>query len=280
MEANRNWISRRNSYSWLTNAQLSNNTDYCLRLPHCSITDCVYIRFVECKPKLPHGHNNWSCQLVNSIAHNMGCADNCSTEVSTVKSQKTPWSTDSYVTMLTDVISWHSAVSPQYRCHVVPWHSAVSPSTDAMLSLDILQYHPSTNCTYFEGPLKYNSMTLHTISGPSMQFKNLKCNFRTLYGISEPYTQFQDINCNFKTQTCNFRTLQQVSMLLIVSVENRERYGCVMVCSGIIIIVWLKSARTFEILTRNAHAQRNKGSHRSFLLLNLQLKQCSTEPYG
>jgi hypothetical protein len=67
----------------------------------------------------------------------------------------------------------------------------------------------------------------------------------------------------FKDLKRNCRTLQHVSMLLITSVENRERYGCVMACSGITIIVWLKSAQTFEILTRNAQAHRNKDGHKS-----------------
>jgi len=112
-------------------------------------------------PKLSHRHYNCSCQLVSSTAHNMGCADNCSTKVTTVKYQKKPWSTDSYGTTLTDCMS----------------------------SLDILQYYPFTNCTYFEGPLLYNSKTLQTISGPSMKFKDLKYNFRTLYAISGTYMQ-------------------------------------------------------------------------------------------
>lgn len=142
-----------------------------LRLPYCSIADCVDISFVECKPKLSHRHYNRSCQLVNSIAHNMGCADNCSTEVTTVKSQKRPWSTDNYVTML----------------------------TDAMLSLDILQYYPITNCMYFEGPLLHNSRTLHTISGPSMQFKDLKYNSRTLHTISRTSMQFKELKYNSRT---------------------------------------------------------------------------------
>jgi hypothetical protein len=151
----------------------------------------------------------------------MGCVGIFSTEVTTVTSQKMPWPTDSYVTML----------------------------TDAMLSLDILQYYRSTNCTYFECPLLYNSRTY-------IQFQDLKYNIRNFNATSGPYTQFQDLKCNF-------RTLKQVSMLLIASVENRERYGCVMVCCGIIIIVCLKSAQTFEILTRNAQVHRNKGSNKS-----------------
>jgi len=137
-----------------------------------------------------------------------------STKITTVQSQKMPWLTDSYLTML----------------------------TDAMLSLDMLQYYPITNCTYFEGPLLYNSMTLHTISGPYIQFQGL---------------------------TYNFRDIQQMCMLLIAPVENWESYGCVVICSGIIITVWLKSAQRFEILTRNAQPHRKKGGHKSWLLLNL-----------